>query len=386
MLKKLENQCFWRIDRVTEIDVNALLIGKSGVGKSSLINYIYGSEVEKTGTGEPVTAKGIFEHCKRINEKCILHVYDTWGLEPDKAEEWNKLIQDELKKRNVADIREWFHFVIYCINAKSARIEQFEDEVIKELLKNNNKIIIVFTQVDGVNESVLNNMTDVLYHLGIEKDNIIRVCSVEKKLLDGKKTVYCGKEELLVRIQKNFWYSLCERIPNRIYQNAEKELLEVTKHLNSYVKTQINVFNVHSNRNFRRINKFCNDKYNECFKRINQQSNQWICEATDYYLAVCNTFTLPMSMAQTERIKEIPYRIYFEMDFTDKFAEKLAAILFMLIPVINVFVPTVLKELKIDEYKKQFDVMHQEMLESYQKMCGEFAENLSAVQLWPEDK
>lgn len=37
-----------------KIKTNILIAGKSGVGKSSLLNYIFGEEVAETGAGKPV--------------------------------------------------------------------------------------------------------------------------------------------------------------------------------------------------------------------------------------------------------------------------------------------------------------------------------------------
>ena len=42
--------------------INVLLIGKSGAGKSALLNYLLGEEAELTGSGKPVTGKGVFPH------------------------------------------------------------------------------------------------------------------------------------------------------------------------------------------------------------------------------------------------------------------------------------------------------------------------------------
>ena len=36
-----------------KIKTNILIAGKSGVGKSSLLNYIFGEEVAETGAGKP---------------------------------------------------------------------------------------------------------------------------------------------------------------------------------------------------------------------------------------------------------------------------------------------------------------------------------------------
>ena len=57
--------------------LNILVAGKSGVGKSTLINSVFGKEVAKTGDGEPVTSR----ICKNEKEGFPLTIYDTPGME-----------------------------------------------------------------------------------------------------------------------------------------------------------------------------------------------------------------------------------------------------------------------------------------------------------------
>ena len=75
-----------------KIKTNILIAGKSGVGKSSLLNYIFGEEVSPTGAGKPVTAKGLHEYSFELkdNDRISFSICDSWGLEPDKADEWHK--------------------------------------------------------------------------------------------------------------------------------------------------------------------------------------------------------------------------------------------------------------------------------------------------------
>ena len=78
---------------------NVLIIGKSGVGKSSLVNYIFGCERQVVGVGAPVTPRGIKEFVYKYDEHFDIHIYDTWGLEPSaqKAEDWKKTILKEIE-------------------------------------------------------------------------------------------------------------------------------------------------------------------------------------------------------------------------------------------------------------------------------------------------
>ena len=365
---------------MSDIDINVLMIGKSGTGKSSLLNYIYGSKVEKTGSGRPVTEKGIYEHITSLNKTSKLHIYDTWGLEPDKADEWNYLIREEIKKRNVIEIREWFHFIIYCINAKSARIEEFEESFIRKLLEDNNKIIIALTQCDDVNTDVLQNMKTCLFQLGLEKDNVVCVCSVEKSKIGGVKTKPFGKEQLLQCIQQNFWKNICERIPKAIYEKAEEELGSTSKWLKNYIESEIKFFNMHSNRKYKKINEYCNTKYRETFDKINQYADNLLQDSINYYYAVCDFFALGLPGEKCQSKKELPYKISFYMDFSEKFTENLAMAIMALIPLVNLFVPVAMKEMKIDEYKSSLDRMHQELIEESKKLCEDVTKQLSEIE------
>ena len=65
-----------------KIKTNILIAGKSGVGKSSLLNYIFGEEVAETGAGKPVTAEGLHEYSFELkdNDRISFSICDSWGL------------------------------------------------------------------------------------------------------------------------------------------------------------------------------------------------------------------------------------------------------------------------------------------------------------------
>ncbi|WP_100403604.1 GTPase [Bacillus sp. FJAT-42315] len=64
--------------------LNVAIIGQSGVGKSSLINYIFGEEVRDAGVGKPVTEQGFHEQ-EIVLDGIPITMYDSWGLEADNA-------------------------------------------------------------------------------------------------------------------------------------------------------------------------------------------------------------------------------------------------------------------------------------------------------------
>ncbi|WP_231626532.1 GTPase [Helicobacter pylori] len=70
--------------------MNILLMGATGVGKSSLINALFGQEVAKAGIGKPVT-----QHLEKyVDEEKGLILWDTKGIE---AEDYQNTIES-LKK------------------------------------------------------------------------------------------------------------------------------------------------------------------------------------------------------------------------------------------------------------------------------------------------
>lgn len=127
------------------IPVNIMLIGKTGVGKSTLINNIFREKLSETGIGRPVT-----QHLKKITKEGVpINLYDSRGLELSE-EVQNKVrlsINSEIDKmnKNTVKVENHIHAVWYCINAVSNRIEDFELSWIKEL-SNKLPVIVVLTQ------------------------------------------------------------------------------------------------------------------------------------------------------------------------------------------------------------------------------------------------
>lgn len=129
--------------------LNIMVVGKTGVGKSTLINSVFRENVCEVGIGERVSTK-----LHRVTKKNFpLVVYDTRGLELKKE------VQDEVRagvakviKDSYAthDINEAIHCIWYCINAASNRVEDTELEWIEEISSEagsyNVPIIVVLTQ------------------------------------------------------------------------------------------------------------------------------------------------------------------------------------------------------------------------------------------------
>lgn len=128
---------------------NLAVMGKTGVGKSTLINAIFGDEVAVTGVGRPVTIDSQFIS----HESQTFAFYDTRGVEV--GPESDKVIADlhELVSGD-RPVKERVHVVWYCVQATGSRFEAAESDFVNRVCSANVPVVLVMTKVSKRNGDV----------------------------------------------------------------------------------------------------------------------------------------------------------------------------------------------------------------------------------------
>lgn len=171
--------------------LNVMILGKTGVGKSTLINNMFNQDLAETGIGKPVT-----QRIRKITKPGFpLAIYDTPGLELGGENGINVLLEEVIDEidRGICSgkVSNAIHCIWYCISTPSHRFEQAEIDFLKEFLgktsKYNVPVIVVLTQSYSKSDAKL-------LMREIEKENlpIVNVVSV---LAED----YCIDEEFTVK-------------------------------------------------------------------------------------------------------------------------------------------------------------------------------------------
>lgn len=124
--------------------VNLAVFGKTGVGKSTLVNAIFGERVAATGIGTPVT---MGSHLY-LDQRGTLGVIDTRGLEIGRDDaELIKELTMAVKTSRSKPIEEQIHVAWYCVRGMDRRFEDVEERFIRTLADLDVPVIVVLTQV-----------------------------------------------------------------------------------------------------------------------------------------------------------------------------------------------------------------------------------------------
>lgn len=215
---------------------NIMLLGRTGVGKSSFINYLVGKDVCKVATGMPVTQG--FKTYEYSDGKIPLRIYDSKGLEvQDYSTQKDKII-DFIKIRcNDTDVFKWLHTIFYCINIERKRLEPEEIKFIKSIKGNiAQNVHIIITHCDENPKD--SNRIEMESYLKSQLGNEIKIYFVNSVAvrLRKKTVIQFGREKVLDEIFKLLWMDISLKISKEYSIELHNGYLEICERI-------INAFN-----------------------------------------------------------------------------------------------------------------------------------------------
>ena len=136
-IKKIIDEAVEKIGQV-----NIIIAGKTGVGKSTLVNAVFKGNLAETGVGKPVT-QTMKEYSK---EGEPVHIFDTKGFELGNALTIRQELKSEIEKRKkLGDTKKQIHLAWFCISNDGKRVEKAEIEFINDLAKDI-PVVVVLTK------------------------------------------------------------------------------------------------------------------------------------------------------------------------------------------------------------------------------------------------
>lgn len=219
-INKLVDECINAVhERIRSLNtLNVVIVGKTGVGKSTLINSVFRENLAETGIGKPVT-----QHMRKISKKGMpIQIYDTKGFELGKnaqeevKEELRKIVLEGVRSK---DVNQAIHCIWYCINAASNRIEPEENEWIKELARDNQvyqvPIIVVLTQsfskkharemkkvIEDENLAVVSVIPVLAQDYEVDEDYVVKAYGLDTLITVMEEVLPEELEDTLSNVQK----------------------------------------------------------------------------------------------------------------------------------------------------------------------------------------
>jgi len=195
-----EREDLFKIDYLT-----IMIVGKSGVGKSTLINKF----LELRRSNEAQVGIGRFQTTEikpyTSSKVPYLRLVDTRGIELSQKFGANevlnvskKFINEQIKKNNSKD---FVQCIWYCITG--SRLEDVETDLLEKLRKTypDSKIPIIIVYTQAVDELITKKMAEYIKELKLDA-KFIPILAGEKRLMNKITMEPFGKEDLIMETLK----------------------------------------------------------------------------------------------------------------------------------------------------------------------------------------
>lgn len=281
-----------------------LVLGKTGVGKSSFINYFLGTNKAEVGKGKPITEGYCIEY-EYNNGKFPIKIYDNQGFEAAIADKQkDKIIDFVAKQNNSKDVFNWFHTIFYCTSAHH-RFEEFEVNFIIELSKKiSQNIHIIMTTCDGIDPIVLDEKErNIRKKLEIleNKCQIFRVVSITKKKRDGSIVKPYGREAISASVFRLLWEDISSKVSKEYAAELRYSMINVINTakdkfkmcLKKYINLRGLVKYIKDESSFNgefddSLNNISNELDN-CIENCNKKYNKILSPICDLFIEYCDT-------------------------------------------------------------------------------------------------
>lgn len=196
---------------------NILIIGQTGVGKSTLINAVFRKPLARAETGRPVT-----KVMQRFEDPDVpVTLYDTKGVElGDSKKSVVRDFKRTISKSRKAAPEEHIHLLWYCMDAGQTRVQDYDIEIIRELAEEV-PVILVFTQTIDDERADALEATVLAADLPIEGNHAVRTLAESRRI--GRQSLKPKGLEELVRLTND----LLPEAVRRAFTNAQGVVIEL---------------------------------------------------------------------------------------------------------------------------------------------------------------
>ena len=215
------------------------LIGRTNVGKSTLINMLVGEKIAAMANKVQTTRTAIKGIVNRENSQII--IVDTPGIHKPKTKLNNTMVETSFSSIPDADV------VLFLVEADSKEIGRGDTKILEKIKDAKKKTILIINKIDLVEKENLLNLID-LYSKEYEFEAVIPISAkdakykniildeIEKNLKPGP--AYYDKEEYTDQtlrqlaeetIREKTLMLLDQEVPHGIYVEVEKMKLRKNK-------------------------------------------------------------------------------------------------------------------------------------------------------------